>query len=542
MTNKRLISKISLINRVVLDSMNAVDESIIVKNFIQAAIQMLRADFGFSFIKNHKTGKFTLLYKDKRTPYVPMPPRKTGITAKALKKRQPLYFTVAGQAGKVRNDAKQFMKGVVVIPVSYKKTNFGTLDICFYSKHNFTQEEKVLCAYIGTSAAQAIALKQSYGELEELVAIRTSQLKDINQRLEQDKASDDAILASIGEGLMATDKEGVIIFANPHAQSMFGWKDLDLIGQSIFTLLPLKDEKDEDVPKEKRPTFLALTKGVRIIKNNYSYLTKNKQVIPCHITASPVKLDGEIIGTIQVFRDISQEKEIDRVKTELISLASHQLRTPLSAINWYTEVLMKQELGKLNSDQKRYLEQIYHANQKMVEMVYDFLNVSRLELGTFTAKLANIDIPELAHGVIREIMPLITQKQLKVKEEYGRELHAVEIDKKVIRLILQNLLTNAVKYTPNKGRVNLSINFDSQKSLLVIVVSDNGHGIPKAQHNKVFTKLFRADNAAKLDTGGSGLGLYLVKSFVDFCQGKISFTSQENKGTTFIVKLPVRLL
>ncbi len=533
---------ISLINQVVLESMDASNEAAIVKKFIEAAIIILRADFGFSFIKDRKTDQFQLLYKDKRTPYTPQVPRKKGVTTRAFKTKQPLYFTTAQEAGSVRSDAKKFMRGVVVIPVTYKKTNFGTLDICFYETHDFTEEEKSLCAYIGNSAAQALTIHRFYRHLGDLVDRRTEQLKLANTKLQEDKASDDAILASIGEGLIATDREGNIIFANPQAQNMLGWSPKEMIGQPIFTFQKLVDSNGQDVVLEKRPTYQVLQQGKRVTTNDLSYIKKNKQRVPLSLTITPVKLNGQTVGTIQVLRDISQEREIDRVKTELISLASHQLRTPLSAINWYTEVLVKEELGKLNNDQKRYLQQIHHANQKMVELVYDFLNVSRIELGTFSIKLSIINVRELAQSVLREIVPLVSQKKLRVTEKYGRGLEKIEGDRKVIRLILQNLITNAVKYTPEKGKIKVSIGLIQKTkniSHLCIEVSDTGHGIPRKQQSKIFTKLFRGDNVAKLDSEGSGLGLYLVKSFVDFCQGKITFTSKENKGTTFKVLLPV---
>src|SRR6185369_295298 len=162
---------------------------------------------------------------------------------------------------------------------------------------------------------------------------------------------------------------------------------------------------------------------------------------------TPIILQGKIIGAVQVFRDVTKEREIDRVKSELISLASHQLRTPLSAINWYAEALLKEELGKVNKEQKRYLQEIFNANQKMVELVYDFLNVSRVELGTLSLKLSALSLIEVSKSILKELEPIIKSKKLKVTEEYGRELENLQADRKIIRLILQNIITNAVKYT-----------------------------------------------------------------------------------------------
>ncbi len=178
----------------------------------------------------------------------------------------------------------------------------------------------------------------------------------------------------------------------------------------------------------------------------------------------------------------------------------------------------------------------------MVALVYDFLNVSRMELGTFTIKLSTFKVEGVGRDVLKECLPLIKQKNLKITEKYEKNTPLIEADKKIIRIILQNLISNAVKYTPAKGKVTIAASFrkHQNRELLHLTVSDTGYGIPKNQQSKVFTKLFRADNAVELDTEGSGLGLYIVKSFVDFCQGGVTFTSKKNKGTVFYVDIPVK--
>jgi len=547
----KITEKLTFLNETALTSLNTKSELEIIRKFTDAGILVLKGNFGFAWHRPDGHMHFELAYKSKRTPYTPQTPRKKGTNYKVFKSGEPLFVSNVGVEGGVRSDALSHMQSFASIPMTYQKKNYGNIVVCFFRSHTFSSEEKELCSYIGNAAAQAITiyrlhagLKRAQKNLEKRVRERTRKLAESYTELAMDRAKDEAILTSIGEGLLATDKEGNVIFANPQAEQLLGWKKNEIIGTSLFDTQTLLDDKGQIVPIEQRPTYKTLTQGKRITTSAYSYLTKGKQIFNLSITVTPVILNNEIIGSIQVFRDISQEKEVDRVKSELISLASHQLRTPLSAINWYTEALVKEEIGPVTKDQKKYLQQIHHANQKMVELVYDFLNVSRIELGTFSTKLSTINVPELSQGILKEIAPLILQKKLKVKEFYGKRLANVEVDKKVLRLILQNLVTNAVKYTPSKGCIEIRIEFhekNSGKGSLVISVADNGYGIPKHQQSKIFTKLFRADNAAKLDTEGSGLGLYLVKSFVDFSKGKISFTSKENEGSTFYVSLPVNV-
>jgi signal transduction histidine kinase len=256
------------------------------------------------------------------------------------------------------------------------------------------------------------------------------------------------------------------------------------------------------------------------------------------ITATPVVLDTKPTGVIMVFHDITKEKEIDKAKTEFVSLASHQLRTPLSAVNWYVEMLLSGDAGTLNSEQKKYLDEVYKGNQRMVELVNSLLNVSRLELGTFLIEPKPTDVVLLAQSVADEQKLQIDQKKILFSFLFEKNIPVIQADPKLLRMVLQNLLVNAVKYTPEKGTIALSISLADKKDLL-IKISDTGYGIPKHQQDKIFTKLFRADNVREKDTQGTGLGLYIVKSIMDHSGGKIWFESEENKGTTFFVRLPL---
>lgn len=246
----------------------------------------------------------------------------------------------------------------------------------------------------------------------------------------------------------------------------------------------------------------------------------------------------EKTNALLVGRDVTKEREIDRAKTEFISLASHQLRTPLASINWYAEMLADGGAGKLNKTQKQYLDEIYAGNQRMVGLVNTLLNVSRLELGTFIVEPKLTNIIELADGVILEMKPQAEGKEVSVITKFNKDLAELLIDPNLIRIVLQNLISNAVKYTREKGKVWVAI--DKDKEDVVITVKDNGLGIPEAQKDKIFTKLFRADNVKKTAIEGTGLGLYIVKSIIEHAGGTVSFTSQENKGTTFTVTFPLK--
>jgi signal transduction histidine kinase len=283
---------------------------------------------------------------------------------------------------------------------------------------------------------------------------------------------------------------------------------------------------------------LAGQKFVADLTNPFYYIRKDKSRFPASSIVAPVILAGKIVGAVEVFRDITKEKEIDKAKTEFVSLASHQLRTPLSTVNWYSEMLLSGDVGEVTPDQKKYLEEIYNGNQRMVDLVNTLLDVSRIEMGTFMVEPKSTDIIKLAQSVIDEQKLQIDEKKIRFSTTFEHGIPLIQADPKLLRMVIQNLLSNAVKYTPDEGKIEISIFLDNKKNILLKVM-DTGYGIPRNQQNMIFTKLFRADNVIGKDTEGTGLGLYIAKSIVEQTGGKLCFESVENKGTTFYATLPL---
>ncbi len=379
-------------------------------------------------------------------------------------------------------------------------------------------------------------LKVAYKTMEQKVIDRTKSLEMV-------RAKEEAILMSIGDGLIATDENGVIILINKTAQQLLDKKSKEMIGKIFTEVVEMHDMKDTVLSADKHPISIALIEK-RIVTTSAGslyYERKNKTKLPLAIVATPVILDNKVIGAIKVFRDVTYEREIDKAKTEFVSLASHQLRTPLSAVNWYAEMLLAGDAGELNNKQKKYLDEVYKSNQRMVELVNALLDVSCLELGTFVIEPESTDILKLAHSVINEQQQEISRRKIVFSESINDTTPLIKADPKLLRMILQNILSNSIKYTQIGGKVSLSI-APEDTSNIIIKISDNGYGIPKNQQDKIFTKLFRADNVRDKDTDGTGLGLYIVKSVVENSGGKIWFKSsidEKTKGTTFYVRLPI---
>jgi len=196
-------------------------------------------------------------------------------------------------------------------------------------------------------------------------------------------------------------------------------------------------------------------------------------------------------------------------------------------------------VGRLKPEQQEYVEEVYHGNQRMVALVNALLNVSRIEMGTFSIEPENANIIHILNDAIDDVLPQIQNKKIDIQRYVPKNMPMLKVDKGLVFIIFQNLISNAVKYTPDKGTVKIFVNINKSKKEINIKVSDTGYGIPKEQQKYIFTKLFRADNVKQLDTVGTGLGLYMAKSIVDHIDGKIWFESKIKKGTTFYVVLPL---
>lgn len=334
--------------------------------------------------------------------------------------------------------------------------------------------------------------------------------------------------------IVITDTSGIVLYANNAAEKITGYSKKEMIGVKAGSLWGGKMSR-----AFYRKMWKTIEKGKESFIGELANVRKNGEQYEAQIRISPV-LDEKksILFFVGIERDITKEKQIDRAKTEFVSLASHQLRTPLTSIKWYAEMLLSGDAGKINADQKQFVDEIYQGNQRMVDLVNALLNVSRIDLGTFAIEPELINVTEIAKSVLEELRPKIIEKQIGVEKKYGENMPIIKADPKLIRIVFQNLLSNAIKYTPDKGKVTLNI-FKKDKDLL-IQVADTGYGIPKNQHSKIFTKLFRADNIQQKNVEGNGLGLYIVKSIIDQSDGKIWFESEENKGTIFYVTLPLK--
>ncbi len=375
---------------------------------------------------------------------------------------------------------------------------------------------------------------------DQKVLTRTADLEFNKGMAELEKARTEALIASIGEGVIATDKEGRIIFINQEAEQAMGWIAPELVGQKEQDVIKFVDADGKQMDPELRPARIALKTGEKSVlapfPKPYSLICKDGTSYPVNVTVSPVAFGKDIIGAIEVIRDITDEAEFDKRKTEFISIASHQLRTPLAATKWLTDMLRKGDVGALQPKQQELADKLFTANERMVVLVNELLNVSRLDAGVSKPSPEPTDFVALMDAVLTEAAPLFAaKKQTLVFDK--KSLPKASVDPMLVREAVANVVSNAIKYSREGGMVTVAIELRGDS--LLTSVKDDGIGIPKADQNQLFKKFFRAGNALKSAVQGTGLGLYFVKSVIELSGGKIWFTSEEQKGTTFFFTVPV---
>ena len=338
--------------------------------------------------------------------------------------------------------------------------------------------------------------------------------------------SDIAITNYLTDGLLLFDTSSRIVLVNPQAERFFEVIEDKVIGKTILELS--KFERINPLASLLGGEIKLLSKQELIIKDNFI----------AEITSVPIQYQGSRTHTLVIIHDITREKLSDKMKSEFVTLAAHQLRTPTSGIKWSLETILQGELGELNEKQKELIEKANYTNNKVIELVRDLLDIAQIEEGKYLTNLVLSNIDKLIDSVIESRKQEIINRKIKV-EFHKTETSRVMIDVEKMVIVLKNILDNALRYTLPGGKVLIELSQGDKKEI-EIKITDNGIGIPAEEQSRVFTRFFRGANVMKMETEGTGLGLYIVKNIVEAHGGRIWFESKEKVGTAFNIVLPVK--
>lgn len=372
-----------------------------------------------------------------------------------------------------------------------------------------------------------------------LLVKRDSELNRTIKALEKEKEKSEdekyktlAIISNFSDPIIVLDNENKLAIYNHASKEILGVKFSD-IGKKVL------DGNDFSLDKFKTIISADFNYAKSVEENNNNLgieemdlKIQNEARYYKVITSEVRGDDDEYLGVMKIFYDLTREKTIDKMKSEFITVAAHQLRTPLAAIKWSIDLVIKENKGKIDAEQIDLLKKGYKSNERMIKLVDDLLNVSRIEEGRFGYNFNNYKFADILEIAVENLEATIKKKKIKLIIEKNQELPRVYIDKDKIGMVMQNLLDNAVKYTPLGGKIELT--FKTAGDRFYVSIKDSGIGIPPKDQEKLFSKFFRSDKVLRMETEGTGLGLFIAKNIIIKHGGSISFSSEEGKGSEFI--------
>ena len=333
-----------------------------------------------------------------------------------------------------------------------------------------------------------------------------------------------AILNTIDDGLLIFNKEKKLLLINRAAKDFFEVGE-EILGKTTFELAYH--------PKLKVLFYLLTEK----IKEVFRKELKVKEDLILEVTSLSILEKGEEFGKLVVLHNVTREKRLEKLKTDFVSISAHQLRTPLTSLRWSLESLRFS--GKLSSEQLKILDRAKESLERMLILVNELLDIVRIEEGKELYKISRVKFEEILKKVIKEYEEKIKEKNLKFELKLPlKRIPRIKADPEKIALVIENLLDNAIRYTPAGGSITISLNLNENE--LQFSIEDTGIGIPEKEKKNIFTKFFRASNAIKTETEGSGIGLFVSKNIIEAHGGKIWFQSQEGKGSKFYFTIPIK--
>ncbi|TSC59100.1 MAG: two-component system, OmpR family, sensor histidine kinase ResE [Candidatus Peregrinibacteria bacterium Greene0416_19] len=386
--------------------------------------------------------------------------------------------------------------------------------------------------------------------LDHMIADLTSRLKMTYERLEKKVATtadalqkqhelDRAILESIHYGVVAVSADGIITDVNPAAVRLLGFDRPEFIGRKAAEMIQLRQKKEAFTPAT-HPVARCLSERAVFRATQSMHLNmvcKDQTILPAMLMVTPLLHGMDLLGAILIFQDVTEERQTDYMKSDFISLASHQLRTPLSSLLWYTEILSTEEADHvLTDEQKEYVAEIQKASQRMANLLDTLLRVARMDEGGMVIEKKEVNLVEVMQRLAEDLKDAAKDANVTSIIDLPNDPIPLSVDPVLLSIVLQNLFSNAIKYSARGSVITFSMRAVDKQA--VIMVQDMGIGVPQSEQPHVFEKFFRASNIRRMTTTGTGLGLYISKRIIEDLGGTITFASKEGEGTTFTITLP----
>jgi PAS domain S-box-containing protein len=388
-------------------------------------------------------------------------------------------------------------RSVVVVPLLLGRKSVGAMTLSSSEPGYHDENDRALALVLGRRIAVAIDNARVYWQAEH-------------------RAQAAEALAFTAEGVCLLDVDGRVRLWNPAAVAITGLAEAEVVGRRLLDVIPSWERVQDPPPGASGHVVPVEFNGTEQ-----------------WLSVSTARFEG---GTVHAFRDLTQERALEQLKSDFISTISHELRTPLAAIYGASMTLQRADIDSAVVPKDELLQVISSEAERLARTINDVLWASRLESGTLQVKIESCDGPRLAETVVAAARTHLPSN-LSLDLDVARPVPRVAADPDKVRQVLANLLDNAVKYSPDGGEIRVAVEPDGR--FVRFVVRDSGLGIPKAEQERVFQKFYRLDPNLTRGVGGTGLGLYICRELVQRMGGRVSVKSSENKGSTFVVELPV---
>ena len=424
----------------------------------------------------------------------------------------------------------------------YKGYNKGALRLAFI--YVITSIIWVVVSDLSFSMIPSVVIpfivKSSFYVLVVGVLFYTFVAKEFNKHsiLEEKIIQSEKIYSTLVENIndvVILVQDEVIKYINPAVSIITDLTPKDVIGKSMLDFIT--------------PEFREMVKNHYIkrlrgeeVENRYEFsvIGRGEKILPVENNSSFIIFDGRP-ATISILRDISRFKEVEKIKSDFISVASHQLRNPLTGIKWFSKLLLDQKVGPLAKEQTDFIKQIYDSNERMIRLTNDLLEVSHIENGEeFKIEKKPGKITELIRKVIKDQKINFPEKNVRINIENScPDKMIFDFDGNKIYEVISNLISNSIKYSNSDAEIIVNVKAECLDKEVKVTIEDFGLGIPISQQKRIFQKFFRAENILGISIDGTGLGLYIAKGMIEAHGGKIWFESEQDKGTRFYFTLPL---
>jgi PAS domain S-box-containing protein len=365
---------------------------------------------------------------------------------------------------------------------------------------------------------------------------------NISQSLRDEKKKSDLIVASIEDAVILINVENTIETFNPAAATLTGWAKEEALNIDYRSVVKLSDAKGVAYESNLHPFFRVFNEKKTVRDNDAVIIRKDNSTLAVDVVVSPlIDSDGHVTAAIGVLRDVDQQRKQEKRSADFISTASHEMRTPVAAIEGYLALALNKNVATIDEKARSYLEKAHTSTNHLGQLFQDLLTSAKAEDGRLTSHPVILEISNFVEKLTDDLRFSAEKKGLALELVQNSQTSNIspllyaEVDPDRLREVITNLFDNAVKYTES-GKISFGIT--GNQEVVQFHITDTGPGIPKADIGHLFQKFYRVDSSATRTIGGTGLGLFICRKIVELYNGKIWVESELGAGSTFYINLP----